>query len=169
MPLVAPMLHEVNIFVHYFFVPFRAMWDGWEDFITGGVDGKDVQVPPKWQIATAEPAGGLWDYLGFPLAVVPNGAMPSDFPRIAYNWIYNEYYRNQNLQDEVSLGQTTILNRCWEKDYFTSALPWQQRGDSPSAAVRRKRKGLVAGSKHHLSDGASNGRKPVLSSGKPGS
>lgn len=131
MPLVAPMLHEVNIFVHYFFVPYRLMWDGFEDFITGGPDGDDVQVPPKWTISTAEASGSLWDYIGFPL-VVPTGAMPSDFPRIAYNTIWNEYYRNQNLQDEVALTNGTILNRCWEKDYFTAALPWQQRGQSPA-------------------------------------
>lgn len=130
-PMVAPMMHEVNVFVHYFFVPYRAMWSGWEDFITGGVDGDDVQVLPRWTISTAEAPGSLWDYLGFPL-VVPLGAMPCDFPRIAYNWIWNEYYRNQNLQDEVALTNGEILVRNWEKDYFTASLPWQQRGQSPA-------------------------------------
>ena len=38
-PLVAPILHEVNMYVHYFFVPYRLLWDDWEDFISGGVDG----------------------------------------------------------------------------------------------------------------------------------
>jgi len=130
-PLVAPMMHEVNVFVHYFFVPYRLLWSGWEDFITGGTDGDDVQVLPRWTISTAEVKGSLWDYLGFPL-VVPTGAMPCDFPRSAYNTIWNEYYRNQNFQDPVALTNGAILRRCWEKDYFTSALPWQQRGQSPA-------------------------------------
>jgi len=130
-PLVAPMMHEVNMFVHYFFVPYRLLWSGWEDFITGGTEGDDVQVLPRWTISTAEIAGSLWDYLGFPL-VVPLGAMPIDFPRSAYNTIWNEYYRNQNLQEPVTLTNGQILRRGWEKDYFTSALPWQQRGQSPA-------------------------------------
>jgi len=130
-PLVAPMMHEVNMFVHYFFVPYRLLWSGWEDFITGGTDGDDIQVIPRWEITVAELKGSLWDYLGFPL-VVPLGAMPLDFPRSAYNTIWNEYYRNQNLQDPVALTNGQVLRRGWEKDYFTSALPWQQRGASPA-------------------------------------
>ena len=57
------------------------------------------------------------------------------FPRDAYNFIYNEYYRDETLIDEVLLTQETILNRCWEKDYFTSSLPWQQRGTAPALPI----------------------------------
>ena len=49
--------------------------------------------------------------------------------------IYNEYYRDQNLIDEVPLTNESILHRSWEKDYFTSALPWQQRGIAPALPV----------------------------------
>ena len=136
-PLVAPMMHEVNVYVHYFFVPYRILWDGWEEFITGGVDGESALAVPRWEPATAlqTAVGTLWDYMGFPTNVVPQGAFPLDFPRRAYNRIYNEYYRDETLIEEVAETNIAILNRCWEKDYFTSALPWQQRGTAPALPI----------------------------------
>lgn len=136
-PLVAPVMHEVNVYVHYFFVPYRILWDDWETFITGGVDGDDETSPPEWnpQNPTGIAEGSLWDYMGFPTEVMPAGAYPLDFPRLAYNRIYDEYYRDQTLQDELPADAEEIQNRCWERDYFSSSLPWQQRGTSPSLPV----------------------------------
>lgn len=133
-PLVAPILHEINMYVHYFFVPYRILWDDWEDFISGGVDGQFADPIPEWQ-PTLITVGSLWDFFGFPVGVDPDGAYPLDFPRRAYNLVYNEYYRDENLQTEVALTNETILNRAWEKDYFTSALPWQQRGTAPALPI----------------------------------
>ena len=48
-PLVAPILHEINQYVHYFFVPYRILWDDWESFITGGADGTEEPTLPKWE------------------------------------------------------------------------------------------------------------------------
>lgn len=133
-PLVAPVLHEVNAFIHVFFVPYRLLWDEWEDFITGGVNGDFAAPLPRWDpINTA--IGSLWDYLGLPTGVDPNGAYPIDFIRSAYNFIFNEYYRDQNFQVEVALTNENILNRAFEKDYFTAALPWQQRGVAPALPI----------------------------------
>ena len=125
-PLVSPVLHEINMYLHIFFVPYRILWDGWEDFISGGVDGDDESELPRWE-PTNTAIGSLWDYLGFPTGVDPEGAYPIDFPRAAYNLIYNEYYRDETIQDELLLTQESSVNRCWEKGYFTSALLWQQR------------------------------------------
>lgn len=133
-PLVAPVLHEINIYAHYFFVPYRLLWDEWEDFITGGPQGDLAPAIPEWYPDNFD-FGSLWDFLGFPVGTIPLGALPISFPRDAYNFIYNEYYRDENLQDEVDLTNESILNRCWEKDYFTSALPWQQRGLAPSLPI----------------------------------
>lgn len=134
-PMVAPILHEVNQYVHYFFVPYRLLWDEWEDFITGGVTGNLSPALPRWQpVAGDVTTGKLWDYLGFPTGVTPTLAMecPIDFPRRAYNFVYNEYYRDETLQTEVDLSNVNILNRAWEKDYFTSALTSTQRGAAPA-------------------------------------
>lgn len=54
---------------------------------------------------------------------------------MAYNNIYNEYYRDQNYIAEVNIFNNLVLNRAWRKDYFTSALPWQQRGTAPALPI----------------------------------
>nr|QJB19320.1 MAG: major capsid protein [Microvirus sp.] len=133
-PLVAPILHEINCYVHYFFVPYRILWEDWEDFISGGFNGGFSDPIPEWE-PTDTTVGSLWDFLGFPVGVDPDGAYPIDMPRRAYNLIYNEYYRDENLITEVALTNESILNRCWEKDYFTSSLPWQQRGTAPALPI----------------------------------
>lgn len=134
MPLVAPILHQIDASIHLFFVPYRILWEDWEDFITGGVDGQNADVLPRWNPAnTAE--GSLWDYLGFPTGIVPTDALPLDFVRRAYNRIYNEFYRDETLIAEVAETNEDILKRAWEKDYFTSALPWQQRGIAPAISI----------------------------------
>ena len=133
-PLVAPVLHEIYVYAHYFFVPYRVLWDDWEEFISGGKEGDSAAVMPTWE-PTDTTIGSLWDYLGFPTGVDPDGAYPIDMPRRAYNMVWNEYYRDENLQDEIALTNEDILLRAWEKDYFTSALPWQQRGDAPAIPI----------------------------------
>lgn len=140
-PLIAPIMHEVNVFVHYFFVPYRILWKDWETFITGGVDGNDTTaVLPRWAPQVTPIVGSLWDYMGLPL-VIPTGRTPLDFPRRAYFSIWNEYYRDETLQTKVDFAPAgsdsygVIKQRCWEKDYFTSALPWQQRGTAPSLPI----------------------------------
>lgn len=147
-PMLAPIMHRVNVWTHYFFVPNRIIWNEWEDFITGGEDGLQQPVHPyirSQDMFTQGKAvnGSLADYLGIPeitdsLATTRFNALPFR----AYTEIFNEYYRDQNLQTAVTIqktsGQVTdfdILNlrqRAWEKDYLTSALPWAQRGDSVS-------------------------------------
>ena len=135
-PLVAPVLHEINAYVHYFFVPYRLLWDGWEDFITGGSDGANASTLPLWWPALAQSEGSLWDYLGFPTGVVTTAtSAPVMFPLNAYNLIFNEYYRDENLQAESPLNATGLKTRNWEKDYFTSSLPWQQRGVAPALPI----------------------------------
>lgn len=148
-PMLAPIMHRVNVFTHYFFVPNRLIWDEWEDFITGGREGDANPVAPY--VSTANMAQGfgvkgtLWDFMGLPL--IPNGSTPNDVPVSvlpfrAYQTIYNEYYRDQNVSEEIEIskasGEVTdgseiirlmsTRRRAWEKDYFTSALPWAQRG-----------------------------------------
>lgn len=134
LPLVAPVLHEINVFFHYFFVPYRILWDEWEDFITGGPDGDLAPALPRWE-PTNTAKGSLWDYLGLPVGVDPDGAYPVDFIRRAYNFIYNEYYRDEELINEVDLDNEDILLRAWEKDYFTSSLLEQQRGTAPALPI----------------------------------
>lgn len=160
-PMVAPILDSVDMYVHYFFVPTRLLMDNekdWETFLTGGKDGTDVSVKlPRFQFdyafgGTEDPnfpfSNGvrfgkysLWDYFGLPVYDYTQSALIRDsnhvvaFPQRAYNLVWNEYYRDENLCDEVSPNNGTLLYRAWKKDYFTSALPWQQRGTSPALPI----------------------------------
>lgn len=146
-PLVSPVLHEINMFVHYFFVPLRLLWNAktredltetgdWEDFITGGEDGTNSDTIPTWSPTSSSDKGTLWDYMGMPLVADPDGYLPIDFPRRAYNLIYHEYYRDENLiAAGVDWQNDDILLRAWEKDYFTSMLPWLLRGTAPALPI----------------------------------
>jgi len=147
-PMLAPIMHRINVFTHYFFVPNRIVWDNWEDFITGGEDGEDTHALPTLSASsfwyTNFKEGGLADYMGIPpvdQTTEPTSYQPiSALPFRAHLEIYNEYYRDQNLEakipyskGDVNSGQEpidllTLRTRAWEKDYFTSALPWAQRG-----------------------------------------
>ncbi|MDD6541120.1 MAG: major capsid protein [Prevotella sp.] len=168
-PMLAPIMHQVNVFTHFFFVPNRLVWKDWQDFITGGEDGQTNVAFPRIKIPagtiiqnnkdsrfsgpnTYYGNGTLADYLGFPsLPNLPGDVVNtsediyfSQLPFRAYDLIWNEYYRDQNLQEEIDIKSldnkpsdiswsdfieyAKLRNRCWEKDYFTSALPWTQRG-----------------------------------------
>jgi len=154
MSMPAAVMHRFDVTTHTFAIPYRLLMvqEEWENFITGGPEGTSEPVLPY---LTAEQVGNegyqaqmtnssLWDYLGLPTLTdgpgYPDNHISSLFFR-AYQLIFNEYYRDQNLQSAVdipqamglealdTLGDLLVLrNRCWEKDYFTSALPWTQRG-----------------------------------------
>lgn len=138
-PLLAPVMHPVHVRIHHWFVPHRLVWEDWEDFITGGPDGMDDSVFPTITFDSGVPVGSLGDYLGLPTDV--DGLECSALPFRGYALIYNEWYRDQDLQSELPISyeegddtttNTTMQNVAWEKDYFTSSRPWEQKGPAIS-------------------------------------
>lgn len=169
-PMYAPIMQRVDFYVHYFFVPYRLIWDDFERFICGpqGPDVVDDDTPliPFINLSSVDGAnqastilplttepGCLADYLGIPVTRLRDemstaGTHPfhgntqfCSLPFRAYQLIYNEYYRDQNLTDEISFSRGSgaetfndsvnllyLRQRSYAKDYFTSALPWVQRG-----------------------------------------
>lgn len=137
-PMLAPVMHRMSAFTHFFFVPSRLLQTNWEQFITGGAAGTDTTaIPTVTSGAGGQAVGTLWDYFGLPTGV--NNLSVVAYPFRAYAMIYNEWYRDQNLQNKVALSladgadvttNMALLTRNWEKDYFTSALPWPQRGSA---------------------------------------
>lgn len=135
-PLVRPIMHPVHIRVHHWFVPHRLVWDDWEDFITGGPDGMDDSEFPTIDMGVGGAAvSSLADYLGVPTGVA--GLDVSALPFRGYALIFNEWYRDQDLQTELVIDtssgvdtttSTALQSVAWEKDYFTSARPWAQKG-----------------------------------------
>ncbi len=164
-PMLASIYGDIDVKLEYFFVPNRLLWDKWEDFITGGEDGLFSSRPPIFVDGNLNTRADeqslrfkLWDYLGLPLNKADgiDGFVHYDannpvtlFPFNAYRRIWNEWYRNENLQEELNLFSSdidvsnvnelddinTLLFRNWRKDYFTSALPWVQRGVAPLVQV----------------------------------
>lgn len=143
-PLVTPVMHPVHVTVHHWFIPTRLLWDKWEDFITGGPDGMDASIMPTIK-APAEGGfaiGSLADYMAVPSGI-PNLEVCA-LPFRAYALLYNECYRDQDLEQELPLslesGEDTTTNtelqRCdWARDYFTTARPWPQKGPSVTVPV----------------------------------
>lgn len=145
-PLIAPVMHRIDVFMHYFFVPNRIIWEGWEDYITqqpfDGIPPAHPFVELNNSLTTAE--GKFLSYFGFPQAIqgITTPVNVNPLPFAAYQCVYNEYYRDQNLITETTYqlndGDNTanLVNliepriRAWEHDYFTSALPWAQKGSA---------------------------------------
>lgn len=139
-PLIAPVLHRMDVSMHYFFVPNRIVWENWQKFI---VDPNATNPLPFIEMSDnlSEDELKFADYMGVP--PVPLGgdaAQVNAIPFAAYQAIYNEYYRDQNLiapvDYQLSDGNNTGIqselltqrNRAWEHDYFTSSLPFAQKG-----------------------------------------
>jgi len=129
-PLAAPVMHQVDVRVHHFKIAYRTIWDGWEDFITGGEDGMNLAQVPT--IPSLDTPNSLLDYLGVPLVA---GAEVSILPVMAFNQIYNEFYRDQDLVTARDQADTTIPQVAWGKDYYTTARPWSQKGPSVSIPI----------------------------------
>lgn len=140
-PLAAPLMHNVQVHLLHYFAPMRKLWneelgdpDNWEDFITGGPDGKDASTPPT--IVADGQANGLMDYLGIPPAAV--GQAVNIMPIRMYNWIWNEFARDQDLQTEREMDDLTLAKVNWARDYFTLAKPWTQKGDMVTLPLGEK-------------------------------
>lgn len=164
-PMISPIMHDISIIQHYFFVPNRIVYadqDDWHDFISQDLSS---DMPSSWAYYNIEgdnhtiERSSVLNYLGLPsnepigesagqLVTYPDNMAVSAIPLAAYVKVCNEYYRDENLQEEVMATQNTsegisaglnavplwsmerasILRKAWRKDYFTSALPFEQKG-----------------------------------------
>ncbi len=137
---IFPVMDNAFMDTHFFAVPVRLLWDNWQKFNgeqTNPGDSIDFTVPTM-----TAPAGGydnesLSDYFGIPTQVA--GLEHSSLWHRAYNLIFNEWYRDQNLQDSITTSMSdspdspndyVVQRRGKRHDYFTSCLPWPQKGDA---------------------------------------
>lgn len=152
-PMIAPVYAQMDVHTYYFFVPWRLCWKNWQTYITGGKYGNgsltkngNPVVKPFVQL-TNPSTKSLAMFMrcaskqNYPdgTTYVPGTYKVDAMPFRGIQLIWNEWFRDENLQDEVEVsledGLDTTVNtleipvKCWERDRYTSALPWQQRGD----------------------------------------
>ncbi|WNK14098.1 MAG: major capsid protein [Microvirus sp.] len=165
-PLVNPVYHRFDIFTHFFFVPNRLVWKNWGEFIFPTTTVQDaVDLPCAYVVPNATnpltgnyfpvsylAAGTLGDHLGCSFdstnqLSVQAQVTISMLPFRAYALIWNEFFRDQDLQKKINVSvedsfdyetEEDILKlqkKCWEKDYFTTARPWAQKGDASRVSI----------------------------------
>lgn len=149
-PLLSPVMHPLDVRIHHWYVPNRMLWEGsngkeFEEFITGGPSGTSLPTHPTITFAGAPGLGSLADYFGIPHSVT--GQVVSALPFRAYAKIWNEFYRDEDLETELTVSlaggndtttSTTLKNCAWEKDYFTSSRPWEQKGPTVTLPLGTK-------------------------------
>ena len=142
---IFPVMDNLHIDTQFFFVPNRLVWDNWVKFMgeqDNPSDSISYSVPQQVSPAGGYAVGSLQDYLGLPTVgqvAAGNTVSHSALPVRACNLIWNQWYRDQNLQTSVPVDQGDgpdltpstryiLMRRGKRHDYFTSALPWPQKG-----------------------------------------
>lgn len=188
--LLFPLMDDVEIETFYFFVANRNLWARWENMMGAQVNPGDSIAYTVPQIVS--PAGGfavgsLYDFMGIPcVGQITGGETISvnALPLRAYNNIYNEWFRDQDLQNSVTFTQAdgpdssasyVLMRRCKRHDYFTSARPWPLKGGvevpipiSGAATVKTNATALVTTASPALllrksTDGAIEATNQILS------
>jgi len=142
---IKPIMDNLHLDIFYFAVPIRLVWNNFQKFMGEQTDPGDSTsyLVPTMDSPVAGPAvGSLSDYMGIPTVGQIDGAETITFNSLhhrAYNLIWNEWFRDQNLQDSVVVDKDdgpdtytdyVLLKRGKRHDYFTSCLPWPQKGDA---------------------------------------
>lgn len=139
---IAPIMDNFYLDWFFFYVPNRLVWDNFKKFNGEQIDpgdSTDFLVPTVPAPAAGFPEACICDYFGIPTKIT--GFSVNALHSRAYNLIWNEFFRDQNLQNSVVVdrddgpdtpGDYVILKRGKRHDYFTSCLPWPQKGEEVS-------------------------------------
>lgn len=144
---IFPIMDNMYLDSFFFFVPNRLVWDNWKKFMGEQVnpgDSTSFSIPQLTSAAGGYPVSSIFDYMGLPTVGQVGGGNTvsnSSLPLRAYNLIFNEWFRDENLQNSVTVRKTdsgdvvgdfALLRRGKRHDYFTGCLPWTQKGTAVS-------------------------------------
>ncbi|AKI26936.1 major capsid protein VP1 [Gokushovirinae Fen7875_21] len=147
---IFPVMDNLHLETFFFFVPNRLVWSDWQRFMgeqANPADSISFSIPQVVSPASGYVANSLYDYFGLPTVgqvAGTNTVSHSALPMRAYNLIFNQWFRDENLQNSLGFGATntvsdfgdgpdpytnyTLMRRGKRADYFTSCLPWPQKG-----------------------------------------
>jgi len=137
---IFPIMDNMFMETQFFSVPVRLLWENWKRFNGEQVDpgdSTDYIIPQVYPPLDGFALGSLYDHFGLPVGPGQVGFSVSALFGRAYNMIWNEWYRDQNLQEHAPVGfgdgpdpdsNFTLRRRGKRHDYFTSCLPWPQKG-----------------------------------------
>ena len=135
-----PIMDNLKLDIFFFAVPIRLIWDNFQKFMgeqDDPGDSTDFLIPTTNPGVVGQAPGSMWDYFGLPIHTADEPVVSALHFR-AYNLIWNEWFRDQNLQDSLVVQRddgpdppasyTPLPKRGKRHDYFTSCLPWPQKG-----------------------------------------
>lgn len=153
---IVPLMDNLYLDVFFFAIPNRLVWDNWEKFCgaqTDPGDSIDYELPALASPGVGGfPVGWVGDYMGLPVLIQYFDKTVTSLPLRSYVLVWNEWFRDQNLQDSIPLDTSDatsswndypLLRRGKRKDYFTSCLPWPQKGPASSVLIQPTQTGGV--------------------------